>query len=104
MYRGKRAYTILDILTVVPQYASMCKVPYLYKVCMESTSKDIEILHKFFKNKSENNIYTSLKMEDIPNALRIINQVKIFEFLKELNFKYVPDTVYLSGYSDSAIE
>jgi hypothetical protein len=103
IYRGDNAFTILDILTVVPQYASMCKVPYLYKICVESTSKDMEILHRFFKVQSEKNIFTRWKMEDLPNALRIINQVKIFEFLRELDFKYIPETIYSEAY-DSNIE
>jgi hypothetical protein len=59
IYRGDRAFTILDILTSVPHYASMCKVPYLYKIAVESTSKDMEILHRFFKNKAEQNVFTT---------------------------------------------
>lgn len=101
LYRGDRAFTVLDVLTVVPHYASMCKVPYLYKLCVESTSKDIEILHRYFKNIAEKNIFKTLKMENLPNALRIINQVKIFEFLRELDFAYTPDTVYSTGYNNA---
>jgi hypothetical protein len=40
-------------------------------------------------------------MEDIPNALKIINQVKIFEFLRELGFEYITDAVYDDAYLDN---
>lgn len=82
----KQTYNILDILSSVPHYMAMLNVPVQFKNIVQILSKDID--------NSYNIIYKNLKYKykiddlTIKSVLKVLNDRKIFEFLKTLDFKY----------------
>ena len=90
--KSKDFYNILDIFAVSNHFYQMGKVPFILKRVVENTSKDIQLLHGVMRRHSGQFVENQQKTAN--NVLKVLNQIKIFEFLRQLNFEYTPDTVY----------
>lgn len=86
------AFNILDVFATVPHYYAMCQVPLVFKEVMENQSTDIRMLHKTMATDYYRNRFVDTK--NISNYLRSINHLKIFEFLRSINWTYSTDSVY----------
>lgn len=84
--KNKRSYNLLDIINSVPHYRAMFEVPIQFKNIMQVLSKDIDNTYTSIYN----NMKFKYKIDDtvIRQVLRVFNDRKIFEFLRDNPFKY----------------
>ena len=90
--KSKDFYNILDIFAVSNHFYQMGKVPFIMKRVVEHTSKDIKLLHRIMAQHS--NQYIENQQKTANNVLRVLNHIKILEFLRQLNFEYIPKIIY----------
>lgn len=89
------AFNVLDVIATVPHYFAMCQVPLVFKEVIENQSTDIRLLHGIMANDYFSNKFIDPK--NISKYLRSINHLKIFEFLRQLDWRYESDTVYIGS-------
>lgn len=86
------AFNIIDVLATVPHYYGMCQVPLVLKSVMENQSSDIKLLHEIMSEDNRKNGFVDMK--NVSKYIQAINHIKIFEFLRKLDWGYISDTTY----------
>lgn len=86
------AFNVIDVLATVSHYYAMCQIPLVLKSVMENQSSDIRLLHTIMAEDHRENGFVDKK--NISKYIQSINHIKIFEFLRRLDWKYKTDKAY----------